>query len=349
MSFKTKLIKTGVKILASVKKHGPTIMVVAGVAGSIVATVEAVKGTLKAEEAILVPAQKEFELIDKATETNPEYTDKDRRTDRAAVYIRSAGRFVKTYWKAIAAWAVSIGLIIGAHAIQANRLSNALNLAAGAVTALSAMTDNTRQTFGDEVAMALRTGKDIPEAVDRLDIEKVKECAANKIRYSDPFRSYGNQEEQKDIPVDYKVNTGDPMMLKYDTKHIKSSYWYDNPVTRLSFLKSTEQFLNTQLESGAVNKISIKDVRDALGYIDDDESPNDVMLGWWADGAIHPIDFGLAYLFDILESHKLDSPDRVAYELDYVMIDDGHDCKRDWYLILNPMGDLYKRTNRKVV
>lgn len=343
MSFKTKLIKTGVKILAGVKKHGPTIMVVAGVAGSIVATVEAVKGTLKAEEAILVPAQKEFELIDKATESNPEYTDKDRRTDRAAVYIRSAGRFVKTYWKAIAAWAVSIGLIIGAHAIQANRLSNALNLAAGAVTALSAMTDNTRQTFGDEVAMALRTGKDIPEAVDRLDIEKVKECAAKKIRYSDPFRSYGNEEGQNDIPVNYKVNTGDPIMLKYDKQHLKSSYWYDNPATRLRFLKSTEQFLNTQLESGAVNKISIKDVRDALGYIDDDESPNDVMLGWWADGSIHPVDFGLTYLLDILETHKLDAPDKVAYELDYVMIDDGHDCKRDWYLILNPMGDLYKR------
>lgn len=343
MSFKTKLIKTGVKILTGVKKHGPTIMVVAGVAGSIVATVEAVKGTLKAEEAILVPAQKEFELIDKATETNPEYTDKDRRTDRAAVYIRSAGRFVKTYWKAIAAWAVSIGLIIGAHAIQVNRLSNALNLAAGAVTALSAMTDNTRQTFGDDVAMALRTGKDIPEAVDRLDIEKVKECAAKKIRYSDPFRSYGNQEEQKDIPVSYNINTGDPIMLKYDKKHIKPSYWYKNPVNRLKFLKATEQYLNKQLESGAVNKISIKDVRDAIGYIDDDETPTDAMLGWWDDGVTHPVDFGLTYLLDILESHKLDTPDRVMQELEYVMIDDGHDCKRDWYLILNPMGNLYQR------
>lgn len=342
MSFKTKLIKTGVKILTGVKKHGPTIMVVAGVAGSIVATVEAVKGTLKAEEAILVPAQKEFELIDKATETNPEYTDKDRRTDRAAVYIRSAGRFVKTYWKAIAAWAVSIGLIIGAHAIQVNRLSNALNLAAGAATALSAMTDNTRQTFGDEVAIALRTGKDIPEAVERLDLDKVKECASKSIKYSDPFGSYGNKEEN-DIPVSYKVNTGDPMMLKYDKKHIKPSYWYDNPVNRLKFLKATEQYFNMQLESGAVNKVSVKDIRDAVGYIDDDETPTDAMLGWWNDGAIHPVDFGLTYLLDILETHKLDAPDKVAYALDYVMIDDGHDCKRDWYLILNPMGNLYQR------
>lgn len=342
MSFKTKLIKTGVKILAGVKKHGPTIMVVAGVAGSIVATVEAVKGTLKAEEAILVPAQKEFELIDKATESNPEYTDKDRKTDRAAVYIRSAGRFVKTYWKAIAAWAISIGLIIGAHAMQVNRLSNALNLAAGAATALSAMTDNTRQTFGDEVAMALRTGKDIPGAVERLDLDKVKECAAKKIRYSDPFRSYGN-EEQNDIPVDYKVNTGDPIMLKYDKKHIKPSYWYDNPVNRLKFLKATEQYFNMQLESGAVNKVSVKDIRDAVGYIDDDETPTDAMLGWWEDGVVHPVDFGLTYLLEILETHKLDAPDKVAYALDYVMIDDGHDCKRDWYLILNPMGNLYQR------
>lgn len=339
---KDAIIMKAQPMVSAGKKHGPTIAFVAGMILSAVATIEVARATLKAEEKILQPAAEEFTAIESTV--NKE-TEPDRyKSARKQVYIKSGGRALKLYGKALFIYSVSTVLLVGGWKTQSDRLATAINFGTAAATALSAMTDNTRQTFGDDVAMALRTGKDIPEAVDRLDIEKVKECAAKKIRYSDPFRSYGTQEEeQKDIPVNYKVNTGDPIMLKYDKYHLKSSYWYDNPVTRLRFLKSTEQFLNTQLESGAVNKISIKDVRDALGYIDDDESPNDVMLGWWADGSIHPVDFGLTYLLDILESHKLDAPDKVAYELDYVMIDDGHDCKRDWYLILNPMGDLYKR------
>jgi hypothetical protein len=322
------------------KKHGPTIAFVAGMILSAVATIEVARATLKAEEKILQPAAEEFTAIENTVDKE---TEPDRyKSARKQVYIKSGGRALKLYGKALFIYSVSTILLVGGWKTQSDRLATAINFGTAAATALSAMTDNTRQTFGDEVATALRTGKDIPEAVDRLDIEKVKECAAKKIRYSDPFRSYGN-DESKDIPVDYKVNTGDPIMLKYDKQHIKPSYWYKNPVNRLKFLKATEQYLNKQLESGAVTKISVKDVRDAIGYIDDDETPTDAMLGWWDDGVTHPVDFGLTYLLDILESHKLDAPDRVMNELEYVMIDDGHDCKRDWFVILNPMGNLYQR------
>lgn len=338
---KDAIIMKAQPMVSAGKKHGPTIAFVAGLILSAVATIEVARATLNAEEKILQPATEEFTAIENAVDKE---TEPDKyKSARKQVYIKSGGRALKLYGKALFIYSVSTILLVGGWKTQSDRLATAINFGTAAATALSAMTDNTRQTFGDEVAMALRTGKDIPEAVDRLDIEKVKECAAKKIRYSDPFRSYGNQEEQKDIPVDYKANTGDPIMLKYDKQHIKPAFWYDNPVNRLKFLKATEQYFNMQLETGAMKKVSVKDIRDAIGYIDNDESPTDVMLGWWADGAIHPVDFGLTYLLEILESHKLDAPDKVAYALDYVMIDDGHDCKRDWYLILNPMGNLYQR------
>lgn len=344
MRFKAKLLATGAKIALGTKKHLPAIMIAAGVVGSIVATVEAVKGTLKAEEMILEPAKKEFEIIEKAKE-NKAYTEKGYKTDRNAVYIRSAGRFVKTYWKAILAWAVSIGLIIGAHTIQANRLSSALNLAAGATAALSAMTDNTRQTFGDEVAQALRTGRGIPEAVENCDFDKVKDCTSKKIQYhSDSLRSYADKEV--DIPTNYKMTTDDMehMMVPYTQKMVKSNFWYKGAINRLKFLQSTEAYLNQQLESGTKDKISVKEARDAIGLKTDDESPLDVMMGWWrTDDNPHPIDFGLGYLIDLMESHKFDPAGEINNVLDYVMVDDGHDCKRDWYIVFNPMGNLYNR------
>lgn len=341
MGIKADILAKTAAASITAKKHGPTIAFIAGLGLSLWATVEAVRSTLRAEDEILEPAKAEFKAID--ISVNKDKKPNEYRSARQQVYIKSIRRGLKLYGKPLLIWSFAMVCLVGGYKTQADRCATAINAATAAATALSNMHENTKQAFGDEVAMALRTGEDIPGAVERCDFDKVKDGAKKKIKYSsNPGREY------KDLEVDDKTSyrgldyCSDPCILIYDEHHIKPGYWYKNPVDRLMFLQATEDHFNRQLESGAVKSVCVKDIRNAVGYLDKDETINDVILGWWEnDDDLHPIDFGLGYLHELLEGMKFDRAGDIVYNMEHVMLGDGHDCKREWKLILNVMGDIY--------
>lgn len=322
-----------------IKANAPTIAFIFGLSLSAVATVEAVKATTKAEEKILEPAKREFEAVE--TSVDKEANPKAYKSARKQVYIKSGCRATKLYAKSVVLWVAGNALLIYSFKEQASRLASATNVASLATAALSTMDWNTRQTFGDEVANALRTGENIPEAIDNCDFDRVKENGKKKISYhSDSLREYADREV--DTPVDYKKNC-DHFMISYMKETIDDSYWYKNPYDRLMQLQATEDFFNRELTSKKRKYVSIKDIRDKIGYIVDDETIDDVRYGWWDDGSSHPINLGLGYLWEMVGAKaNTDRTGNIYTELlDQATLSNGDTVKRDWFLMITPMGDIY--------
>ena len=318
--------------------YKPGLAFVGGITLSILSTVEAVRSTLKAEEKILEPARAEFaaieETIDKAV------TPEAYKSARTQVYVKTALRASKLYAKPLALWGASTALYVYSYREQATRLNAATNLAAVATTALSTMHENTRQVFGDDVATALRTGEGIPEAIDNCDFDKVKTHNTKKIQYhSDAYREYADKDI--DIPVEYKTCDTDHFMLSYTEETIDESYWYKSPYDRLLMLQAVEDQLNCKLTSGKVKYISVRDVREAIGYKVDDESPNDALMGWWKDGSAHPINLGLGYLWELYGVCKDGPLNNIKATMDSIKVNTSDECEREWFVILTPMGNVY--------
>lgn len=336
-----KLIALGAKVLTKAKKVAPTAMIAVGVAASIVATVEAVKSTLKAEELILEPAKKEFDTI-KQVDENPEieYSEKDKKTDRRAVYIRSIGRALKLYGKALAFWTLSMVLIIGAHKLECDRLTKAISCATAATTALSNMHENTKQTFGDEVAMAMRTGEGIPEAVNNCDFDKVKDSVTKKIQYkSDALRDYPDKE------VSYRKSESNMVALTivpYCQSTVKASYWNDNVIQRLEHIQSWENMYNELLVSGELDVVTGATMCKAIGIEDDNKDPIFDIMGWWYDGSsVHPIDLGLGTLYKILNDKSLTDSQKIEALTYNGVNENGTPIICPWKLVFNFTGDTF--------
>lgn len=332
---KAKILAFGASLLSKGKKAAPTIMIAVGVAASIAATVEAVKSTLKAEEYILDPAKEEFDTI-KQAEENPAYTEEAKKIDKRAVYIRSIGRALKLYGKPLALWTLSMVMIIGAHKIQCDRLTRALNYGALATTALTNMHENTKQTFGEDVAMAMRTGEGIPEAVEKCDFDQVKDNVKKKIQYkSDSLRDYPDKE------VSYRTSEDTIAIVKFCQSTIKPNYWNDDPVERLKNLRAWENMYNELLVSREIDVVTGEQFCKAIGYIP--EEPIFDIMGWWYDGStVRPIDLGLGTLYAILDDPTLTSAE-VRNKLIYTGRDDrGHGLKTPWDLVFNFTGDVFQ-------
>lgn len=121
------LSRTGLQL----KKHSPEIMVIAGVAGTVVTTVMACKATTKVNT-ILEEAKHDIEGIHKVLETpelNKKYEDKfgekytveQSKKDLTAVYVQTGLKFVKLYGPAVAVGTASIISILAGHNLLKKR------------------------------------------------------------------------------------------------------------------------------------------------------------------------------------------------------------------------------------
>lgn len=107
------------------KKHSPEILVIAGVAGTVVSAVMACKATLKVNE-ILDQTHEDLDKIHVAAETGVteaglEYTEQDSKKDLALVYTQTGLKFVKLYGPAVLLGAVSIASILTSNNILRKR------------------------------------------------------------------------------------------------------------------------------------------------------------------------------------------------------------------------------------
>lgn len=266
MKNKTEIMKSvnGVasKTVMKLKKHSPEILVVAGIAGTVVSAVLACKATTKVAE-ILDETKGTLDTIHEGMETGAingqEYTTEDGKKDTVVVYAQTGMKLAKLYGPAIILGTLSITSILVSNNILRKR-----NVALGAAYAaidksFKEYRGRVIERFGEQVDTELKYGikaKKFEEI--EVDPETGKEKKVKKtVMVADP-----------NLQSDYAVY--------FDSK---SRNYETNPDYNRMFLKAQQAFANDKLQTRG--HLFLNEVLDDL---DLPRTPAGQIVGWTKDG-----------------------------------------------------------------
>lgn len=266
MKNKTEIMKSvnGVasKAVMKLKKHSPEILVVAGIAGTVVSAVLACKATTKVAE-ILDETKGTLDTIHEGMETGAingqEYTTEDGKKDTVVVYAQTGMKLAKLYAPAIILGTLSITSILASNNILRKR-----NVALGAAYAaidksFKEYRGRVIERFGEQVDTELKYGikaKKFEEI--EVDPENDKEKKVKKtVMVADP-----------NLQSDYAVY--------FDSK---SRNYETNPDYNCMFLKAQQAFANDKLLTRG--HLFLNEVLDDL---DLPRTPAGQIVGWTKDG-----------------------------------------------------------------
>lgn len=266
MKNKTEIMKSvnGVtsKAVMKLKKHSPEILVVAGIAGTVVSAVLACKATTKVAE-ILDETKGTLDTIHEGMETGAingqEYTNEDGKKDTVVVYAQTGMKLAKLYGPAIILGTLSITSILASNNILRKR-----NVALGAAYAaidksFKEYRGRVIERFGEQVDTELKYGikaKKFEEI--EVDPETGKEKKVKKtVMVADP-----------NLQSDYAVY--------FDSK---SRNYETNPDYNRMFLKTQQAFANDKLQTRG--HLFLNEVLDDL---DLPRTPAGQIVGWTKDG-----------------------------------------------------------------
>ena len=140
MKNKTEIMKSvsGIanKTVMKLKKHSPEILIVAGIAGTVVSAVIACKATTKVNK-IVEDTKNDIEKVHAATEkgvteAGEPYSAEDSKKDLTIIYAQTGIQFIKLYAPAVILGTLSITSILASNNILRKR-----NVALGVAYALS--------------------------------------------------------------------------------------------------------------------------------------------------------------------------------------------------------------------
>lgn len=266
MKNKTEIMKSvnGVasKTVMKLKKHSPEILVMAGIAGTVVSAVLACKATTKVAE-ILDETKGTLDTIHEGMETGAingqEYTTEDGKKDTVVVYAQTGMKLAKLYAPAIILGTLSITSILASNNILRKR-----NVALGAAYAaidksFKEYRGRVIERFGEQVDTELKYGikaKKFEEI--EVDPEAGKEKKVKKtVMVADP-----------NLQSDYAVY--------FDSK---SRNYETNPDYNRMFLKAQQAFANDKLQTRG--HLFLNEVLDDL---DLPRTPAGQIVGWTKDG-----------------------------------------------------------------
>ena len=266
MKNKTEILKSvnGVtsKAVMKLKKHSPEILVVAGIAGTVVSAVLTCKATTKVAE-ILDETKGTLDTIHEGMETGAingqEYTNEDGKKDTVVVYAQTGMKLAKLYGPAIILGTLSITSILASNNILRKR-----NVALGAAYAaidksFKEYRGRVIERFGEQVDTELKYGikaKKFEEI--EVDPETGKEKKVKKtVMVADP-----------NLQSDYAVY--------FDSK---SRNYETNPDYNRMFLKAQQAFANDKLQTRG--HLFLNEVLDDL---DLPRTPAGQIVGWTKDG-----------------------------------------------------------------
>lgn len=266
MKNKTEILKSvnGVtsKAVMKLKKHSPEILVVAGIAGTVVSAVLACKATTKVAE-ILDETKGTLDTIHEGMETGAingqEYTNEDGKKDTVVVYAQTGMKLAKLYGPAIILGTLSVTSILASNNILRKR-----NVALGAAYAaidksFKEYSGRVIERFGEQVDTELKYGikaKKFEEI--EVDPETGKEKKVKKtVMVADP-----------NLQSDYAVY--------FDSK---SRNYETNPDYNRMFLKAQQAFANDKLQTRG--HLFLNEVLDDL---DLPRTPAGQIVGWTKDG-----------------------------------------------------------------
>ena len=250
------------KAVMKLKKHSPEILVVAGIAGTVVSAVLACKATTKVAE-ILDETKGTLDTIHDGMETGAingqEYTTEDGKKDTVVVYAQTGMKLAKLYGPAIILGTLSITSILASNNILRKR-----NVALGAAYAaidksFKEYRGRVIERFGEQVDTELKYGikaKKFEEI--EVDPETGKEKKVKKtVMIADP-----------NLQSDYAVY--------FDSK---SRNYETNPDYNRMFLKAQQAFANDKLQTRG--HLFLNEVLDDL---DLPRTPAGQIVGWTKDG-----------------------------------------------------------------
>ena len=157
------------------KKASPEILLVTGIAGTIVGTVLACKATTKVSE-IIEEKNKMIEDVHTCLEDKDvEYTEEDSKKDLTIIYTQTGIKLLKLYGPAIGVMTLSIGSIIAGHRILSKR-NAAIAAAYGIVdNSFKKYRKNVVERFGEEVDKELKYSIKSKEVKSKKNGKTVKE------------------------------------------------------------------------------------------------------------------------------------------------------------------------------
>lgn len=139
-----------------IKKHSPEILLVAGLAGTVIGTILACKATTKVNQ-IMEDKEKALKDVHTCLEDETiDYTEEDSKKDTTIIYTQTGLRLIKLYAPAVGVTLLSFSSIIAGHKIMKKR-----NIALAAAYAIvdksfKKYRENVIEKFGEGVDQELR-------------------------------------------------------------------------------------------------------------------------------------------------------------------------------------------------
>ena len=274
---KQEIINKATRLLSStqyqVKKHSPEILMVAGIAGTIVGTVLACKATTKVSE-IIEEKNKNIEDVHTCLEEKPnEYTEEDSKKDLTIIYAQTGVKLFKLYAPAIGVMALSFTSIIAGHKVLKKR-----NIAIAAAYAaidkgFKQYRKNVIEEFGEGVDQQMRFG-----------------LKSKEIKKKDKD---GKTVKETEYYVDPDTNPLDNISEYARFFDAASSNFAKDPEYNMMFLRRQQDYANEMLKSRG--HLFLNEVYDLL---DIPRSKAGQVVGWVYDKngntkGDNYVDFGL--------------------------------------------------------
>lgn len=266
MKNKTEIMKSvnGVasKAVMKLKKHSPEILVVAGIAGTVVSAVLACKATTKVAE-ILDETKGTLDTIHEGMETGAingqEYTTEDGKKDTVVVYTQTGVKLAKLYGPAIILGTLSITSILASNNILRKR-----NVALGAAYAAI---DKSFKEY---------RGRVIERFGEQVDTELKYGIKAKKFEEIEVDPETGKEKKVKKTMMVTDPNLQSDYAVYFDSK---SRNYETNPDYNRMFLKAQQAFANDKLQTRG--HLFLNEVLDDL---DLPRTPAGQIVGWTKDG-----------------------------------------------------------------
>lgn len=266
MKNKTEIMKSvnGVasKTVMKLKKHSPEILVVAGIAGTVVSAVLACKATTKVAE-ILDETKGTLDTIHEGMETGAingqEYTTEDGKKDTVVVYAQTGMKLAKLYGPAIILGTLSITSILASNNILRKR-----NVALGAAYAAI---DKSFKEY---------RGRVIERFGEQVDTELKYGIKAKKFEEIEVDPETGKEKKVKKTVMVVDPNLQSDYAVYFDSK---SRNYETNPDYNRMFLKAQQAFANDKLQTRG--HLFLNEVLDDL---DLPRTPAGQIVGWTKDG-----------------------------------------------------------------
>lgn len=266
MKNKTEIMKSvnGVasKTVMKLKKHSPEILVVAGIAGTVVSAVLACKATTKVAE-ILDETNGTLDTIHEGMKTGAingqEYTTEDGKKDTVVVYAQTGMKLAKLYGPAIILGTLSITSILASNNILRKR-----NVALGAAYAAI---DKSFKEY---------RGRVIERFGEQVDTELKYDIKAKKFEEIEVDPETGKEKKVKKTVMVADPNLQSDYAVYFDSK---SRNYETNPDYNRMFLKAQQAFANDKLQTRG--HLFLNEVLDDL---DLPRTPAGQIVGWTKDG-----------------------------------------------------------------